>query len=146
MALLVPERADFASWLAHAGRNRLQLVRLADHFVSQAAYLTDPDRHGIEIYRDRPREVWQGRVAERMTTAPLDVKDLFQAQPESATDSFDGLTTGTVIGHVHLRATAIPPMVTFYGDLLGFDLMAEFGSSAAFFGADGYHHHFAANT
>ena len=49
-ALLVPERADLARWLAHAARDRVPLVGLADHFVSEALYLTDPDGHGIEIY------------------------------------------------------------------------------------------------
>ena len=49
-ALLVPERADLARWLAHAARDRVQLVGLSDHFVSEALYLRDPDRHGIEIY------------------------------------------------------------------------------------------------
>ena len=75
-ALLVPERADLARWLAHAARDRVALTGLSDHFVSEALYLRDPDGHGIEIYWDRPREVWEGQVADRMTTLPLDVDDL----------------------------------------------------------------------
>src|SRR5205823_8702380 len=67
-ALLVPERADLARFLAHAARERVPLVGLSDHFVSEAIYLSDPDRHGIEVYWDRPREVWEGSVAERLTT------------------------------------------------------------------------------
>ena len=62
-ALLVPERADLARWLAHAARDRVPLVGMSDHFVSEALYLTDPDGHGIEIYHDRPREVWEGKSA-----------------------------------------------------------------------------------
>ena len=65
-ALLVPRRADLARWLAHAARDRVPLVGLSDHFVSEALYLSDPDSHGIEIYWDRPREVWEGQVAERI--------------------------------------------------------------------------------
>ena len=42
----------------------------SDHFVSEAIYLSDPDRHGIEIYADRPRELWEGQAGQRMTTAP----------------------------------------------------------------------------
>jgi catechol 2,3-dioxygenase len=42
-ALLVPERRELAGWLAHAVRNRVPLVGLSDHFVSEAIYLTDPD-------------------------------------------------------------------------------------------------------
>ena len=36
---------------------------LSDHDVSEAIYLRDPDRHGIEIYADRPRELWEGQVS-----------------------------------------------------------------------------------
>jgi catechol 2,3-dioxygenase len=49
-ALLLPERADLAVWLAHAAAERIPLTGLSDHFVSEAIYLSDPDGHGIEIY------------------------------------------------------------------------------------------------
>ena len=81
-ALLLPERVDLARWLAHAGRDGVPLVGLSDHFVSEAIYLSDPDGHGIEIYWDRPREVWEGQVFERMTTLPLDVGSLLAELPE----------------------------------------------------------------
>jgi len=58
-ALVVPERADLAAWLAHAARDRVPLVGLSDHFVSEALYLSDPDGHGIEILYELPREVWE---------------------------------------------------------------------------------------
>ena len=54
-ALLLPARVELARWLAHAARERVALVGLSDHFVSEALYLSDPDEHGIEIYWDRPR-------------------------------------------------------------------------------------------
>ena len=57
-----PERADLAAWLAHVARERVPLAGLSDHFVSEAIYLSDPDGHGIEVYWDRPREVWEGQV------------------------------------------------------------------------------------
>jgi len=85
-ALLVPERADLARWLAHAARDRVPLVGLSDHFVSEALYLSDPDGHGIEIYWDRPREQWEGQVASRMTTLPLDVDDLLTELDDPAPD------------------------------------------------------------
>jgi catechol 2,3-dioxygenase len=145
-ALLVPERPDLARWLAHAGRERIRLVGLSDHFVSEAIYLSDPDEHGIEIYWDRPREVWEGQVASRMTTLPLDVESLLGELEDPAAAPFDGLPPGTVIGHVHLRVAAIAETVAFYRDLLGFALMAELAQSAAFLSAGGYHHHIGANT
>jgi catechol 2,3-dioxygenase len=145
-ALLVPERVDLARWLAHAARDRVPLVGLSDHFVSEAIYLSDPDLHGIEIYWDRPREVWEGEVGSRLTTLPLDAQDLLGEVGDPETEPFDGLPSGTVIGHVHLRVARIPDTVEFYRDVLGMDLTAALGSHAAFFSAGGYHHHIGANT
>ena len=144
-ALLVPGRADLARWLAHAARERLPLHGLSDHFVSEAIYLADPDGHGIEVYADRPRERWQGRV-ERMTTLPLDVQDLLGELDDPGTEPFEGLPAGTRMGHVHLQVASVPEAVRFYRDVLGFDLMTTYGSQAAFLSAGGYHHHVGVNT
>jgi catechol 2,3-dioxygenase len=143
-ALLVPGRADLARWLAHAVRERVPLTGASDHFVSEAVYLRDPDHHGIEVYRDRPREQWEGQV-QRMTTDPLDVDDLLAELGDPRTEPFEGLAEGTRMGHVHLRVAEIPPAIAFYRDLLGFGLMASYGSQAAFLAAGGYHHHLGAN-
>jgi catechol 2,3-dioxygenase len=145
-ALLVPRRPDLARWLAHAARDRVELTGLSDHYVSEAIYLRDPDHHGIEIYADRPREVWEGEVGERMTTLPLNVQSLMGELPEPETAAFDGLAAGTIMGHVHLRVAAIEDTVGFYRDVLGFGLMASLGPYAAFLSAGGYHHHLGANT
>jgi catechol 2,3-dioxygenase len=145
-ALLVPERADLARWLAHAAREEVPLVGMSDHFVSEAIYLSDPDEHGIEVYWDRPRAVWEGQVAERMTTLPLDVNDLVGELDDWRSEPFDALATGTVMGHTHLRVAEIPATAAFYCDALGFGLMAAFGAQAAFMSAGGYHHHLGANT
>ncbi len=145
-ALLLPERADLARWLAHAGRDNVPLVGLSDHFVSEAIYLSDPDGHGIEIYWDRPREVWEGQVFERMTTLPLDVGSLMAELPDPESEPFERLPDGTVMGHVHLKVASIPDTVAFYRDVLGFELMAQLGEQAAFLAAGGYHHHIGANT
>jgi len=144
-ALLVPERRDLATWLAHAIREEVPLTGVSDHFVSEALYLRDPDAHGIEIYADRPREVWEGQVA-RMTTEPLDLENLLGELADPETEPFEGLPGGTVMGHVHLQVAEIPETLRFYRYLLGFDLMASYGSQAAFLSAGGYHHHLGANT
>ena len=145
-ALLLSERADLARWLAHAARDRVRLTGLSDHFVSEALYLRDPDGHGIEIYWDRPREVWEGQVAARMTTLPLDVDSLLGELDDSAGEPFDGLAGETVMGHVHLKVADVAQTIAFYRDVLGFGLMARFGEQAAFLAAGGYHHHLGANT
>ncbi len=145
-ALLLPERADLARWLTHAAQNRVPLVGLSDHFVSEALYLSDPDAHGIEIYWDRPREVWEGQVAAQMTTEPLDVEDLLRELEDPAAERFGGLPAGTRMGHVHFKVARISETIAFYRDVLGFALMAQLGSHAAFLSAGGYHHHLGANT
>jgi catechol 2,3-dioxygenase len=146
VALLVPDRPSLARWLAHAARERVALEGLSDHAVSEAIYLRDPDRHGIEIYADRPREGWDGRVMELMTTAPLDVESLFGELEDPASEPFEGLPGGTTMGHVHLRVADVPETVRFYGEVLGMGLMAQLGPMAAFLSAGGYHHHIGGNT
>ncbi|HEX4518418.1 MAG TPA: VOC family protein [Gaiellaceae bacterium] len=145
-ALLVPERADLARWLAHAARDKVSLTGLSDHAVSEAIYLRDPDGHGIEIYADRPREQWEGLVAEQMTTLPLDVENLLGVLDDYTTEPFDGLAAGTGMGHVHLKVAEIPAAVGFYRDVIGFGLIVELRAQAAFLSAGGYHHHLGANT
>jgi catechol 2,3-dioxygenase len=146
VAFLLPDRASLARWLAHAARDRVQLEGLSDHAVSEAIYLRDPDRHGIELYADRPRELWEGRVFEQMTTVPLDVEGLLGELDDPAGEPFEGLPDGTTVGHVHLRVADVPATVEFYRDVLGMGLMAQLGPMAAFLSAGGYHHHIGGNT
>jgi len=146
VALLVPDRPSLARWLAHAARDGVRMAGLSDHYVSEALYLRDPDQHGIEIYVDRPRDVWAGKVGEVMTSVPIDVENLLGELDDPATEPFDGLPDGTVVGHVHLRVADIPATVDFYRDVLGMDVTAELRPAAAFLSAGGYHHHVGANT
>jgi catechol 2,3-dioxygenase len=145
VALLVPDRPSLARWLAHAARDRVELTGLSDHAVSEAIYLRDPDHHGIEIYADRPRELWEGKVGEQLTTFPLDVDDLLAELGDPANEPFDGLPDGTTVGHTHLRVADVPSTIEFYRDVIGFPLMAALRDMAAFHGAGGYHHHIGAN-
>ena len=50
------------------------------------------------------------------------------------------------IGHVHLKVSDLARSLDFYCGILGFELMATYGSEAAFIGAGGYHHHIGLNT
>jgi catechol 2,3-dioxygenase len=145
-ALRVPERGDLARWLAYAAQNQLSLVGAADHFVSEAIYLTDPDGHGVEIYWDRPRNTWEGQV-HLMTTASLDINDLFgELDTLSVSHEAARVPAGTVMGHVHLQVADVDPTVAFLRDVLGFELMMAFGRQAVFLATGGYHHDVGANT
>jgi catechol 2,3-dioxygenase len=52
----------------------------------------------------------------------------------------------TRIGHVHLKVSDLEKALTFYRDLLGFEVAQRYGSSAVFLSAGGYHHHIGLNT
>ena len=74
-AFLYPSRAALGRVLARIIAAEIPIDGAADHGVSEAIYLRDPDGNGVEIYRDRPREDWprdgDGQLA--MGNAPLDL-------------------------------------------------------------------------
>ncbi len=73
-AILYPSRMELARALKRLLDHGVPIDGAADHGVSEAIYLHDPDGNGIEIYRDRPREEWPVRNGQlAMTTDPLDL-------------------------------------------------------------------------
>src|SRR5436305_11210567 len=78
-AILYPTRKDLAVALKRLIDAKYPLTGAADHGVSHAIYLNDPDRNGVELYWDRPKELWplddQGKL--HMITKPLDLEELF---------------------------------------------------------------------
>src|SRR5690606_14216166 len=122
-AILLPSRADLGVILKHLVQNGVEIGQ-ADHLVSEALYLSDPDHNGIEIYRDRPREEWRyednGDI--RMTTDPIDWQGLLQ---EAEGKAWAGMPAGTKIGHVHFHVSSLDQAKQFYCDLLGFDIVMD---------------------
>jgi len=80
VAILYPTRAALADALRRLAKASIQLTGAADHGVSEALYLNDPDGNGVELYWDRPRADWprtaDGELA--MYTRPLDLDELLQ--------------------------------------------------------------------
>jgi len=146
LALLLPTRRDLAAWLQHAIDARVRVGGLGDHVVSEAIYLDDPDGHGIELYADRDRATWEGRVAELMGTFAVDVPSLLAELGDEPRSAYTGLPAGTAMGHIHLRVRSIPETTRFQHEVLGWERIMDFGPSATFLGAGGYHHHIGANT
>jgi catechol 2,3-dioxygenase len=143
-AVLVPSRRDLGRALRRLVETDTVLQGAADHGVSEALYLADPDGNGIEIYRDRPRAEWPYAGTQlRMGADPLDIDAIFN---EDDGRSGHGLAPGTVIGHVHLHVSNLADAERFYLDVLGFELMQRYGPSALFVAAGGYHHHIGLNT
>lgn len=142
-AFLMPDRTELARWLRHAAHNNVTLDGASDHLVSEAIYLSDPEGNGIEIYADRPHEAWNFRPdgTVEMDTRRLDLQALYDSAP---TDAWEGMAPGSAIGHIHLQVGDIPQANTFYRDVLGLKMMADY-PGASFFATGDYHHHVAAN-
>lgn len=142
VAYRVPSRADLGAMVLRIRANRKPIDGFADHNVSEAVYLTDPEGNGIEIYVDRAREVWysvDGTIF--MTTEPLDVPGLLLAAPKPA----PRIPLGTVVGHVHLRVSTLAAAEGFYVGQLGLDVTTRSYPGALFVSAGGYHHHVGLN-
>ena len=83
VAILYPTRVELAKALQRLIKHDVALDGAADHGVSEALYLSDPDGNGLELYWDRPEKEWPrdatGQIM--MGTQPLDLKALLKAAP-----------------------------------------------------------------
>jgi catechol 2,3-dioxygenase len=141
-AILLPDRAALGRFAVHLSALG-ERVGMADHVVSEALYLSDPDGLGIEVYADRPRSTWQHRGREIvMTSDPLDIEDVIAA---GAGLPWDGIPRGTTIGHVHLHVGSLAEAEAFYHAALGFEKTNWSYPGALFLAAGGYHHHLGTN-
>ena len=142
-AILFESQAALASALSSVAQRAPQtFTGSADHLVSQAFYLTDPEGNGIELYWDRDRSEWSwthGQV--EMATLYLDPNTFLREHlADEPTD-----TAPAQIGHVHLSVGDVASARDFYVRRLGFDATASLGDQALFVSAGGYHHHMAMN-
>lgn len=86
VAILYPDRQSLADALRRLIEHQIPLEGAADHGVSEAIYLQDPDGNGLELYVDRDPAEWprDAKGELEMTTAPLDLKALLaESQPNS---------------------------------------------------------------
>lgn len=83
-AIVYPERRDLAVIYKRLMDQNYPLTGAADHGVSEALYLDDPDGNGVELYWDRPRSEWpiNGDGSLGMYTRTLDLKGLLQTLEE----------------------------------------------------------------
>jgi catechol 2,3-dioxygenase len=79
-AIRYPKRKDLAIIFDRLRRAHYPFSGASDHGVSEALYLNDPDNNGVELYWDKPREMWMyntdGSII--MVTKPLDLVDLLR--------------------------------------------------------------------
>lgn len=141
-AVLLPDRAALGQLFLNLVKFGVPIEGAADHLVSEAIYLRDPDGNGIEIYRDKPREEWPMAGSEvRMANAPLDFEGIVAAAGDRP---WEGIAPGTRIGHVHLQVSDLGRAERFYCQILGFNVMQRW-RGALFVSAGGYHHHIGLN-
>ncbi|MBI3193635.1 MAG: VOC family protein [Ignavibacteriae bacterium] len=80
VAILLPNRKELARSVQRLQEHHWNIDGAADHGVSEAIYLRDPDNNGIELYGDKPRDQWQfdskGKI--NMVTLPLDYESLMK--------------------------------------------------------------------
>ena len=146
-AFVMPERKDLGLWLRHAIDSKVLLEGLSDHLVSEAAYLSDPEGNGIEIYTDRPKADWPRDAAGniRMATLRMDVESVLALGEGAARKGVYRMPPGTRIGHVHLCVPDLQGAGLLLTGLFVFDKMCSY-PQADFYASGGYHHHIAVNT
>ena len=85
VAILYPNRIELADALRRVMNAGIALDGAADHGVSEALYLRDPDNNGVELYTDRPKDQWpqtpQGQL--NMYSRPLDLRKLLDEAPKA---------------------------------------------------------------
>jgi catechol 2,3-dioxygenase len=142
-AMLLPDRAALGRFLQHLAALGVR-PGSADHLVSEALYLRDPDGLGIEVYADRPRTTWEGHGAElAMDTLPLNAADVLRA---GGAAPWTGMPAGTTMGHLHLHVGDLTEAERFFHAALGLDKMVWSYPGALFLSTGGYHHHLGLNT
>jgi catechol 2,3-dioxygenase len=146
IAIRLPSRQALARVFQRLVVHEWPFQGFADHLVSEALYLSDPDGNGLELYVDRPEDQWTRRNGQiEMATDPLDVQSLL-AEAERGAEAWAGIEPGTDIGHVHLHVSDLVRAERFYHGLLGLDVTQRGYPGALFLSAGGYHHHVGVNT
>jgi catechol 2,3-dioxygenase len=141
MAFLLPSRAALGQWIRHARAVKATILGSADHSVSEAFYLADPEGNGVEVYADRPRTEWLNHNGQfHMPSNRLNINSIIAC---AGSDAWTGMPAGTVVGHIHLQVGQIDKAEAFYREL-GFEITCRY-AGGTFFAVDGYHHHIATN-
>jgi catechol 2,3-dioxygenase len=144
MALLLPSKEELGALFNHIRTTGYPFSGASDHKVSEALYLNDLDGNGIELYYDRGPETWNWQNQQvEMTVDPLDIEALMVSATKA---EWSGISSGTIMGHIHLSVSNLEKAEEFYVHALGFDIVSRYGSQATFISSNGYHHHIALNT
>lgn len=137
-AILVPDRPSLGAALRHLLTSGVPLTGGADHGYSEAIYLDDIEGNGIEIYCDKPVEEWDIREDGRIigVTEEMDANGVLA---EASSQEIFALSSGTVVGHVHLSVKNAGASSKLYQRV--FDLGDKMTIPTASWIASGNYHH-----
>ena len=131
------------SILYHLLTKKYGIDGASDHGYSEAIYFNDPEGNGIEIYRDKEMSTWDVRPDGKIegVTEAMDADGVIGAMVKI----YDGIPSGSIMGHVHLTVHDLVETQQFYENVLGISLKSDFFGQAKFFAAGNYHHHIGSN-
>ncbi len=144
-AILLPNRTSLGKFLRHLIAKQIPIDGAADHKVSEAIYLRDPDGYGIEVTCDKDDKSWVfNKNIIEMDTLPFDYKGVYYACDDF--DVFSNLPEDTIIGHLHLQVQNLKDVTDFYKSIVGFTITNQEIKDAVFLSDKKYHHHLALNS
>ncbi|MFP4478661.1 MAG: VOC family protein [Candidatus Izemoplasmatales bacterium] len=144
-AILLPSRKDLGKFLRHLISKQIPIDGAADHSVSEAIYLQDPDGFGIEISCDKDDSTWDmNDKTIKIDTLPFDYKGVYYSAEDH--DVFSSLPVDSIIGHLHLQVDKLEETKEFYNKIIGFDIINDNIRDAVFMSDKNYHHHLAINS
>lgn len=145
IAILLPSRKDLGNILKHFIKNEVKLIGAANHGYSEAIYLEDLEKNGIEVYADTPVDTWDIRETGEIIgiTEEIDAQGVLNSATKTEFISYK-MPKGTTVGHVHLTVKNSMDSTNFYQKTLLLNNKMTF-SSASWIASGNYHHHIAVN-
>ena len=143
LAIHLPTREALGDFLRHAVHTSLPLVGAADHGYSEAIYLEDFEGNGIEVYYDKPVNVWDIREDGRIVgvTEEMAGQEIYELGHDLTPYQ---MPEGTRMGHVHLSARNSKETMEYLTTLL--PVADKFSvPSGSWIASGDYHHHLAVN-
>jgi len=143
-AFLFPNHRDLVHLLGRIAVSRTPVEGFNHHGTHEAIYLPDADGNGVELAWDLPQPEWpfqNGKLDFQRHDKVFDPNAVLE-EFEADQEPWDGIPTGSRVGHVHLHMSRFEPTKAFYTDGLSLDVMlAVERQGMLFVSADGYHHH-----
>ena len=143
LAIHLPTREALGDFFRHAVHTSLPLLGAADHGYSEAIYLEDFEGNGIEVYHDKPIDVWDIREDGRIigVTEEIAGQEIYELGHDTIPYQ---MPEGTRMGHVHLSAKNSKDTMEYLTTLLPVDDKFSVPSGSWIASGD-YHHHLAVN-